>query len=143
MFQGTRHPTRGKLPPTALPPAQPGYVAQRRRHAQERLLLLVHGGVIDRNTEKQGSKYTTEDSESSGGRSSKRCRHYVTRAPEVESWVTESPAHLELRAEVKDVGLQSVSGQRCVQCLLREDARARDGIRYRATRTWVRFSCQP
>lgn len=30
---------------------------------------------------------------------------YVTGAPEVESGVAESPAHLDIRKEVKDVGL--------------------------------------
>lgn len=76
---GHQAPYPGQTPPTALPSAQPGHVAQGRRHAQERLLLLVHGGVVDRNTEKQGSKYAAEDSESSWCRSSKRCSHLCHR----------------------------------------------------------------
>lgn len=94
--------------------------------------------VLLTETEKQGNKCSAEDLEPSRCRSWKRCSHYVTGTPEVETGVAESPAHLDARAEVKDAGLQSVSGQGCVVCLLRENARAREAVRYSATGPWVR-----
>lgn len=105
--------------------------------------FLFMAVLLAETEKKKGSKYAAESSKSSRCRSWKRCSQYVTGAPEVEIGVAESPAHLDPRAEIKDVALQSVSGQGSVTCLLRGNARAREAIRYSATGLWVRLSCQP
>lgn len=105
--------------------------------------FLFMAVLLTETEKKQENKCATEDSEHSRCRSWKRCSRYVTGTPEVKTGVAESPAHFDARAEVKDVGLQSVSGQGCVVCLLRENARAREAVSYSATRSWVRLSSQP
>lgn len=87
-------PARG--PPQASPPAQPGHVAERSGHAQERLLLLVHRGCDADGREGKGRSLRPEakDDRRPKRRRRKSSRARVTRAPEAERANRQIPAHL-------------------------------------------------